>query len=341
MGFRDAQGKITDKSKALIEAGKFTHRNGSIYETYRIARTEVMRMNAFAKYDQFEELRKRYPNARLKLIATLDDRTRPQSREMNGQISNAKGEFLYPDAKYYRLGTAPAQWCINDRETCTIVFLDNKEVKENREELRAEKEEFKEIDEKYEQFSTGEQANNFFYNNSDYKKWAKSLTNDERSFIKEYTGELFSDVNDYLRGFYETDSPIVINGVKNIEKAINKFELSENITVYRGINKNAIDNFIKENKITNFSDSIGKIYNDKAFMSTSAIDKIEDYNYKDIQFVINVPKGKGRGAYINNFSFKKDEEYEFLLQRNSNLLITNVKSIENSNQIIFYANLMI
>ena len=29
MGFRDAQGRITDKSKKLIEAGKFTHRNGS------------------------------------------------------------------------------------------------------------------------------------------------------------------------------------------------------------------------------------------------------------------------------------------------------------------------
>lgn len=140
MGFRDAQGRLTDKSKKLIESGKFAHRNGSIYETYRIARTEVIRMNAFAKYDQFDELRQRYPNARLKLLATLDDRTRVQSREMNGQISNAKGEFLYPDSKYYRLGTAPAQWCINDRETCTIVFLTNKEAKENREELRELKE---------------------------------------------------------------------------------------------------------------------------------------------------------------------------------------------------------
>lgn len=101
-------------------------------------------MNAFAKYDQFDDLRKRYPNARLKLKATIDGRERTQSREMNGQISNAKGEFLYPDSKYYRLGTAPAQWCINDRETCYIVFLDNKEVKENREELRELKEKLQE-----------------------------------------------------------------------------------------------------------------------------------------------------------------------------------------------------
>ncbi len=152
MGFRDAQGRLTDKSKKLIESGKFAHRNGSIYETYRIARTEVMRMNAFAKYDQFDELKQRYPNARLKLLATLDDRTREQSREMNGQISNAKGEFLYPDSKYYRLGTAPAQWCINDRETCTIVFLTDKEAKENREELREEREAARNINREDAQF---------------------------------------------------------------------------------------------------------------------------------------------------------------------------------------------
>lgn len=131
MGFRDTQGRLTDKSKKLIESGKFSHRNGSIYETYRIACTEVMRMNAFAKYEEFLELKEQYPNARLKLKATLDGREREQSREMNGQVSNAEGEFLYPDGKFYKLGEAPARWCINDREVQYIVFLtDKKETKE-------------------------------------------------------------------------------------------------------------------------------------------------------------------------------------------------------------------
>jgi len=131
MGFRDAQGRLTDKSKKLIESGKFAHRNGSIYETYRIARTEVMRMNAFAKYDQFLELRKTYGDrVRLKLISTIDGRERSQSALMNGYISNPMGMFLYPDGKYYRLGTAPARYAINDRETQVIVFLDRKDVQE-------------------------------------------------------------------------------------------------------------------------------------------------------------------------------------------------------------------
>lgn len=136
MGFRDAQGRLTDKSKKLIELGKFTHRNGSIYETYRIARTEVMRMNAFAKYDMFNEMKNRYKNMRLRLKATIDGRQREQSAMMNGFISTANGLYMYPDGKYYRLGTAPAQWSINDREAQYIVFLNEEELKNERQRLQ-------------------------------------------------------------------------------------------------------------------------------------------------------------------------------------------------------------
>lgn len=147
MGFRDAQGKLTDKSKKLIESGRFAHKNGSIYETYRIARTETMRMNAFVKYDEFLELRKTYPNTRLKLKSTLDGRERQQSKDMDGQVSNADGEFLYPDGKFYRLGEAPAQWCINDREVQYIVFLSETEQREAARNINREDAQFfKEID---------------------------------------------------------------------------------------------------------------------------------------------------------------------------------------------------
>lgn len=129
MGFRDKRGVITPKAKKLIEMGKFTHRNGSIYETYRIANTELARMNAIAKFEQFRDLKKVYSNCRLKLISELDDRTRPQSRAMDGFISDEKGRFIYPDGRYYKLGTAPARWSINDREDSVIVFLNDNEIK--------------------------------------------------------------------------------------------------------------------------------------------------------------------------------------------------------------------
>ena len=137
MGFRDKRGVITKKAKSLIEMGKFTHRNGSIYETYRIANTELARMNAIAKYEQFKDLSKEFNNCRLRLKAIIDGRERPQSRAMNGFISDEKGRFIYPDGQYYKLGTAPARWSINDRETSYFVFLNDYEIR-NQYKIQAE-----------------------------------------------------------------------------------------------------------------------------------------------------------------------------------------------------------
>lgn len=135
MGFRDKRGVITPKAKKLIEMGKFTHRNGSIYETYRIANTELARMNAIAKFDQFRGMLKDYSNCRLRLKAEFDRlpngkyRARPQSRAMHGFVSDEKGRFIYPDGRYYHLGSAPARWSINDREVSYIVFLNDNEIR--------------------------------------------------------------------------------------------------------------------------------------------------------------------------------------------------------------------
>jgi hypothetical protein len=64
-------------------------------------------------------------------------------------------------------------------------------------------------------------------------------------------------------------------------------------------------------------------------MSTSPLkagEGLSQFNGKEVQFEINVPKGKGRGAYINEFAgSKKDEEYEFLIQKGSTFIIRNVK----------------
>lgn len=123
MGFRNKDGRINEKAKALIVQGKFSHRNGHIYETYRIARTETMRMAHIRQYEIFEGIER--DDKRLKLYAVLDSRTRWQSAAMHGQISDKKGRFKYPDGVYYRLGEQPKQWAINDRETTAVVFLDN------------------------------------------------------------------------------------------------------------------------------------------------------------------------------------------------------------------------
>ena len=133
MGFRNVDGRINERAKALIIEGKFSHRNGHIYQTYRIARTETMRMAHIRQYEIFEGVER--DDKRLKLYAVLDSRTRWQSAAMHGQISDKRGRFKYPDGVYYRLGEQPKQWVINDRETTAVVFLDNAETAE---ELKAQ-----------------------------------------------------------------------------------------------------------------------------------------------------------------------------------------------------------
>ncbi len=122
MGFRNKDGRINDRAKQLIIEGKFSHRNGHIYQTYRIARTETMRMAHIRKYEIFEGVER--DDKRLKLYAVLDSRTRWQSAAMHGQISDKKGRFKYPDGIYYRLGEQPVQWCANDRECAAVIFLE-------------------------------------------------------------------------------------------------------------------------------------------------------------------------------------------------------------------------
>ena len=133
MGFRNKDGRINEKAKALIAQGKFSHRNGHIYETYRIARTETMRMAHIRQYEIFEGIER--DDKRLKLYAVLDSRNRWQSAAMHGQISDKRGRFKYPDGVYYKLGEQPKQWAINDRETTAVVFIDNAETAE---ELKAQ-----------------------------------------------------------------------------------------------------------------------------------------------------------------------------------------------------------
>lgn len=123
-GYRDKAGRITQKARNLIKQGKFAHANGHIYQTYRIARTETMRMANIQAKQAYQDLD--MPDKRLQMLAVIDSRTRQQSIEMNGQISREDGKFKYPNGFYYFHGEAPARWSINDRETTVTIFLTDK-----------------------------------------------------------------------------------------------------------------------------------------------------------------------------------------------------------------------
>ena len=83
----------------------------------QIVRTEMHRVSELAHNEEFLQSLNMGIDTRLKLLATIDKRTRQQSLEVDGKLSNDKGRFKYPDGNWYIPGsTGRAAWDINDRE---------------------------------------------------------------------------------------------------------------------------------------------------------------------------------------------------------------------------------
>ena len=116
----------------------------------------------------------------------------------------------------------------------------------------------------------------------------------------------------------------VINTFKNItmnmETAINKFELKDNIAVFRWADISMLDFFIQVNKRDVF-------FQDDGFISTTAVVPKITYD-KLIEVKILVPAGMGRGAYIAPMS-DFPEEAEFVLQRGIIFKVLEIKLKED------------
>ena len=162
--------------------------------------------------------------------------------------------------------------------------------------------------------------------NSSYGKWERNLTPHQRYVINDYTTDGYSNINSYLRG-YDNGQKYSIDFVKGeisaLDKAIADFELREPIVTYRSIGADAF----AEN-LDDISKLIGTEYSDPAFMSTSPTLDSKALN-KNLMMIIRLPKGKGIGAYIDQYNGL--EEKEFLLARGSKFKITNAYKKNKNN----------
>ncbi|PYI57031.1 ADP-ribosyltransferase [Paenibacillus flagellatus] len=138
--------------------------------------------------------------------------------------------------------------------------------------------------------------------------WLDSLSEDERKSIVRYTGSSYVEINENLRngGGQERYDELA----RYISAGINKFELKDNITVYRGMRSNIFG--------VPAEDLVGVEFTEKAFWSTSMIEEKQFSGL--LQMEIRVP-AKSRGAPINPLSEYKDEEYEFLLDAGTHFRI--------------------
>jgi hypothetical protein len=145
-----------------------------------------------------------------------------------------------------------------------------------------------------------EQANQYF----------DKLTNDVKQTIRGYTVEDYTDINNALYGNIRiTDN--IQKKVANLDRAVDGFEIKENMTVFRGTNA------------AYYSDwEAGSVKKIEAYASTSLVRDTAKWFYKrhkkmgnePIMLEIRVPAGT-KGIYIGEKTDFKVNQDELLLNR--------------------------
>ena len=153
-------------------------------------------------------------------------------------------------------------------------------------------------------------------------QWMNDITQNELDRTKYYTGAGYADWNDSLRN---DDGKGYENFTKGLDGAISKFNLDQDIITYRGLSYGAMEAMFGEAtpSIESINAMKGAIVSDKAFLSTSIDKSVAKGSFFSDGYVfkINVPKGKGRGAYVNKIS-QHNGEMEFIMHRNTQLKVT-------------------
>ena len=161
----------------------------------------------------------------------------------------------------------------------------------------------------------------YFKTQSPYGKWSQQTTSQEEASITNYCGPDYSAINGLLRRemtenqvklWDDLGNRKISEMISDISSAISKFELPEDIKVFR-----TCENDVLEKLQT----KIGSTFHDDGFVSTSVVR--EKQASGNIFMEISVPKGQGVGAWVNPLS-GKPEEYEFLLNRGTDFLVTDI-----------------
>lgn len=165
------------------------------------------------------------------------------------------------------------------------------------------------------------------YENSPVKKWNDSLSGEETDAIMNYAGSDYSGINGLLRGemtermvenWNATGKTDVRDMIQRVESGLDKFELKEPITVYRTCEKDVFESL---------SQKVGSTFRDNAFTSTTVLN--ESVASGNVRMEINVPAGKGVGAYIGS-TYGQPDEHEFLLQRGTEFTVRGVSKVGDS-----------
>ena len=164
--------------------------------------------------------------------------------------------------------------------------------------------------------------------------WGQSLSADELSAVRSYTGSTYDNVNGALRGmneFYYGNLELA----RTLHGSLQRCSLPAACTLYRGTAETALADY------QNLPDSAleGKIISDKAFMSTSFDVNTALHFEKDMLIVINAPKG-AKGVYVGSVGQYGHHEKEVLFDINQKMRINKVGRDGNGNRIL-YVNILV
>lgn len=165
--------------------------------------------------------------------------------------------------------------------------------------------------------------------------WDKQLSQNEKQSINAYTTNVGKLIN--LALLNDDDIlPEIQEHIDNIQSAIDKFDLQNDLLAFRGLSKLEFDmidvgeqttkSFLQF-KSTTLSNDVAK-----DFSSMSAIDSGQDpFDNRRYGLIVNVPKG-ANGAYIKHLSDAPNEN-EFLLNKGVSYKVIGKYKVENWNYI--------
>ena len=265
-------------------------------------------------------------------LATNDGRVRHSHAMLDGAIVDQDKKFdnglMYPGDPSGR-----PEEVYNCR--CTLVAKVNGFKKVQVQKAMEQPKVFREED--YRAFETGEQTNDFFYyddekrglmarKKSAHGQWTSGLSQEEARAIGQYCADGYYDINNYWRKYgdwQDINAERVKHQTEMLDGVIARYDLKEPIKVYRAIQPEAFESYWDD-----IQRIVGTEYTDAGFMSTSPIKTSTAVN-KDCIMELFIPSGKGRGAYVNNVSGFQDEEYEFLLARDSKFRVIGAEETED------------
>ena len=187
---------------------------------------------------------------------------------------------------------------------------------------------------KYRRFSSSDMEDYYEWEKTYHERMSHSLDKEDKKAVKEYSDGSCMAINGverFEKGTPEYNKICKKFGVKdldeykevsnNISNALNKLENVDDIVTHRYVDDVSYITGGGSN-VDDIKSAIGKEYTEKGFMSSSIFeDKTVSFGGEDpIHIEIQVPK-TARGGYINELSEKKNEEFEYLLDKNTKFRI--------------------